>query len=435
MKRFLIAAALVFGLLPSTARAQAVIVPSPVPTCTNGDVLQWSSTSNNFVCTAASAISQPLTDALGLVRDGTDGTKVLRLEVSGITTSTTRVWTVPDANVTFPTTIASLGANTFSGTQTATFFSGDGSLLTALNATQLTSGTVPDARFPATLPVLSGVNLTALNASNLGSGTVASARIAGAYTGITQLGTVLFAAGNAGAPPVAIGEATSGWYLHGSGDVRLSILGTARHFFSSADHGIRSDSARIVMGSGDDVTIARGAARVVTFGPTTGVTLRWATVDTLEVRNFANSAYGALRASSLTTDTGGGVIDAGRGSIMFTGNGVLQLTDNTGSAFSRLLFGCATSSCPAIKRSGVELQARLANDSDYTTFVAGNIYTTTGVLYYNASGTIKDVAGNGSPEGVLTAGIGSTYRRLDGGAGTSFYVKESGTSNTGWVAK
>jgi hypothetical protein len=43
--------------------------------------------------------------------------------------------------------------------------------------------------------------------------------------------------------------------------------------------------------------------------------------------------------------------------------------------------------------------------------------------------------GEGSPEGVLAAGIGSLALRSDGGAGTSFYVKESGTGNTGWVSK
>ena len=49
--------------------------------------------------------------------------------------------------------------------------------------------------------------------------------------------------------------------------------------------------------------------------------------------------------------------------------------------------------------------------------------------------TTLDLEGAGSPEGVVTAPVGSTYRRNDGGAGTSFYVKESGTGNTGWVAK
>jgi len=43
--------------------------------------------------------------------------------------------------------------------------------------------------------------------------------------------------------------------------------------------------------------------------------------------------------------------------------------------------------------------------------------------------------GVGSPENVITAPVGSTYHRLDGGASTSFYVKESGTGNTGWVGK
>jgi len=46
-----------------------------------------------------------------------------------------------------------------------------------------------------------------------------------------------------------------------------------------------------------------------------------------------------------------------------------------------------------------------------------------------------DTAGAGSPEGVLAAPIGSTFRRTDGGAGTGFYVKESGAGDTGWVAK
>ena len=45
------------------------------------------------------------------------------------------------------------------------------------------------------------------------------------------------------------------------------------------------------------------------------------------------------------------------------------------------------------------------------------------------------IRGNGSPEGVVTAPRGTTYTRLDGGAGTTLYVKETGTGNTGWAAK
>ena len=69
-----------------------------------------------------------------------------------------------------------------SGLLTAINFSGGGANITSLNATQLTSGTIPDARFPATLPAVSGANLTALNATNLGSGTVPVLRLGAAGT-------------------------------------------------------------------------------------------------------------------------------------------------------------------------------------------------------------------------------------------------------------
>jgi hypothetical protein len=49
--------------------------------------------------------------------------------------------------------------------------------------------------------------------------------------------------------------------------------------------------------------------------------------------------------------------------------------------------------------------------------------------------SVCDFFGSGTPEASVTANVGSTYRRTDGGAGASFYVKESGTGNTGWVAK
>lgn len=47
----------------------------------------------------------------------------------------------------------------------------------------------------------------------------------------------------------------------------------------------------------------------------------------------------------------------------------------------------------------------------------------------------QDLSGAGAPETVIAAPVGSTYRRTDGGAGTTLYVKETGTGNTGWVAK
>jgi len=44
-------------------------------------------------------------------------------------------------------------------------------------------------------------------------------------------------------------------------------------------------------------------------------------------------------------------------------------------------------------------------------------------------------SGAGSPEGVVTAPIGSLYSNTTGSTSTTLYVKTSGTGNTGWTAK
>jgi len=51
------------------------------------------------------------------------------------------------------------------------------------------------------------------------------------------------------------------------------------------------------------------------------------------------------------------------------------------------------------------------------------------------AGTVIWTSGAGTPEGILTAPVGSLFTRTDGGAGTTLYVKESGAGNTGWVGK
>lgn len=55
-------------------------------------------------------------------------------------------------------------------------------------------------------------------------------------------------------------------------------------------------------------------------------------------------------------------------------------------------------------------------------------------LALGTSGQIEYFTGTGTPEGSVTASVGAIYNRSDGGAGTTLYVKESGTGNTGWVA-
>jgi len=86
-----------------------------------------------------------------------------------------------------------------------------------------------------------------------------------------------------------------------------------------------------------------------------------------------------------------------------------------------------------------------------TDFTNAGIMTTNGVGVYSYTAdnsTNWDTAyttsnttaalvqtGTGTPEAVVTAPVGTLFLRTDGGASTTLYVKESGSGNTGWVAK
>lgn len=50
------------------------------------------------------------------------------------------------------------------------------------------------------------------------------------------------------------------------------------------------------------------------------------------------------------------------------------------------------------------------------------------------TGHLVSVRDRSSPEGAVVAAPGSVWYRTDGGSGTTVYLKETGTGNTGWVA-
>jgi len=54
-------------------------------------------------------------------------------------------------------------------------------------------------------------------------------------------------------------------------------------------------------------------------------------------------------------------------------------------------------------------------------------------LFWNGT-TVFDLTGSGTPEGSVTASVGSVYRRTNGASGTTLYIKETGSGNTGWTA-
>jgi len=157
--------------------------------------------------------------------------------------------------------------------------------------------------------------------------------------------------------------------------------------------------------------------------------------------------------------------------------GVLLLQNGVTNNFGRIQLGGTDNTFPAIKRNGTGIDIVLANDSGFAPLSASNVvasgyFSTSGYcivgssngyfwpskggMYAPSDGVIRlsndSVSGftrlelgtanlgisrgTGSPEGVVTALVGSLYIRTDGGAATTLYVKESSpTPSTGWVAK
>ncbi len=218
---------------------------------------------------------------------------------------------------------------------------------------------------------------------------------------------------------------------------------TPTAWFHNATNGAASRSS--MWGSG---TIFTGGDGTTTFPywliqPTGTTSTSWSTSGTYFGINTASGFGGRIvdfktnNTSRFFITSGGevnapdlysvnGIIVGNIGYMSFNGrlvmksssNGRLAIYNNAENSFDLLQFGGVTASFPAWKRNAATLEARLADDSGFT-----------------AMQSLYERFGSGSPEGVITAPIGATYHRTDGGASTSNYFKESGTGNTGWVAK
>jgi hypothetical protein len=177
------------------------------------------------------------------------------------------------------------------GLLTATSFSGDGSLITALNATELTSGTIPNARFPATLPASSGANLTALNATQLTSGTVPVLRlgISGTRDATTFLRgdntwAVVSGGGStsdsfatiavAGQSSVVADSATDTLTLVGAGGITITTDATTDTVtITGSGGGTTSDSFATIAVAGQSNVVADSATDTLTLVAGTGISI------------------------------------------------------------------------------------------------------------------------------------------------------------------
>lgn len=207
---------------------------------------------------------------------------------------------------------------------------------TALNASNLTSGTVPDARFPATLPTASGVNLTALNASNLGSGTVPDARFPATLPAASGANLTALNASNldAGTIPDARFPATlpalSGVNLTALSPSNITGAGTASQYLSGTGwtYGVQTPVSTISNVTAPTFTLA--TANTI-FNSTESTTPYTITIP-------LNSSVAYPNGTALTfVQSGTSVITiAGAGGVTLVSHGSLFASDGVGSLITAL---------------------------------------------------------------------------------------------------
>lgn len=182
----------------------------------------------------------------------------------------------------------------------------------------------------------------------------------------------------------------------------LSITSNTANSVALIVTGVSNNGGMLVRGSNFYTFRAQSAASADCFtigtdgntiiGPAIGATARLGVRGdgTNPIARFETSAGvervriasdGALSSTSYSTDVqrlgfNGGTFGVNRGYIRAESNGVFTLSNAAENDFGRLNYGLATSSFPALKRSTTILQARLADDSDFT-FIQGKLRTET----------------------------------------------------------
>ena len=123
-------------------------------------------------------------------------------------------------------------------------------------------------------------------------------------------------------------------------------------------------------------------------------------------------------------------VSGASGRVMFQDADVIEhYTDATGTPTGKVDFTSTGMVVTGDVRPNADNTHGLGSDSNRY----AQVYSEQ--VYIGAASSRFWSAGSGSPEGVVTASPGSLYTDNVGGAGTTLYVKESGTGNTGWVAK
>jgi hypothetical protein len=296
-----------------------------------------------------------------------DGSGINAINASNISSGTISNARTTAASANGASTIVSRdsGGNFSANTVTANF-AGNGSAITDINASNITSGTLSNARTTASSANGSstivlrdtngsfdanvvnatnlsggGTSITSINASNLSAGTVPAARVSGSYTGITGVGTVTAGTWQGNAIGVAYGgtgatSLTADNVILGNGTNTVKVVapGTANNVLTS--NGTSWVSQAVSTG----VTITNDTSTNATYYPV----FTTATSGTISTANVSST--------ELTFNPGTNVLTAPN---MQASNGIFANNRTVGLSYSIPSGYSAVSTGPVTLANGVSV--------------------------------------------------------------------------------
>jgi plastocyanin len=337
----------------------------------------------------------------------------------------------------------SLASISDTGTVTAPAFSGGGSALTNLNASNLASGTVPDARFPATLPTASGANLTTLNASNLASGTVPDARFPATLPTASGANLTTLNASNLASGTVPVDR------LGASGTRDATTFLRGDNTWATVTGGDASNSFETITVAGQDNVVADSPTDTLTLVAGTGIAITTnASADTVTITNSSpNISQNAFTTVAVSGQSNVEADTATDTLTLAAGTGITITTNASTDTIT--ITSTASGGASAFTELSDVSSASLTVDQIYLPAITSLLVTNTGATAYlfdqysgnnptiyaisgttiafkiNASGhpfLIQDGAGNNFNTGLVHVTTNGTVT-----TGSSAQGKDSGT--------
>lgn len=323
--------------------------------------------------------------------DSTDTTKVAKFDLSNITTATTRVINIPDAD---STTVQSSSAGT---NQFATGISAQGVVSYAQPSFPNLSGTLGASQDYT----------TGVSANTYRSVTVDTKGRVTAGTNPTTFAGYAISDTSANLASAITDETGSGLLVFNTAPTLKNIL---------VNQNANNDDATTVKRATD----TSPTGNVLKFTNAAGST----TLLNIDVTGAIRTAASVYVGSSGSIQWGdSGTAGTIRGFLGTTADGVFRFGDSSGGGSPHIILGSSSSTFVRIKRNGTALDIRLGDDSGYGNLNVGTITAGT----WNGSVIGSSYGGAGTVTGILKAnGTGTVSAAV---AGTDYVTSLAGTAN------